>query len=133
MNPIFYKSLSNLDINSMIKDPNFKGCFMRDELDKPNKDETGILNLDTSDNNGTHWTCWIKKGELILYFDSYGLSPPLEMIDYFKKDKSYKGMYYSNMIIQPDNTVICGHLCVFIINSKPKTLKDFICLINYLL
>lgn len=117
----------------MVKDPKFRGCFMRDTLTKPNKKESGVLNLDTSENPGTHWTCWVKRNSLIMYFDSYGLPPPLELLDYFRKDKKYNGLYYSSMIVQPIDTVICGHLCVFIINSKPKTAEDFISLINYLL
>lgn len=92
VNKIFYKSLSNLDITSLSRDKNFRGCFMRDELVsiKPNQIESGVLNLDTSDNQGTHWTCWIKNKNLILYFDSFGLLPPPEMMDFLNNQKTTK-------------------------------------------
>lgn len=108
---------------------------MRDELKniKPNKIESGVLNLDTSENQGTHWTCWIKNNNLILYFDSFGLVPPLEIINFFKKSDDYKGVYYNNTIVQPDNTVICGHLCLYIINNKPRNISSFKSLILNLL
>lgn len=127
MNKIFYKSLSNLDINKLNQDRYFRGCFMRDELINltPLTNESGVLNLDTSDNRGTHWTCWIKKKKLILYFDSFGLIPPPEIINYFKKLKNYNGIFYNTTIVQPNNSVICGHLCLYIINNKPNNLSKF--------
>lgn len=135
VNKIFYKSLSNLDITRLNQDPNFRGCFMRDELKdiSPREKESGVLNLDTSENQGTHWTCWIKNKKTILYFDSFGLIPPPEIINFFKKSNDYKGVFYNNTIIQPDNTVICGHLCLYIINKKPKNLNSFKSLILNLL
>lgn len=127
MDKIFYKSLTNLDIKKLNQDKYFRGCFMRDELKNisPKLNESGVLNLDTSNNKGTHWTCWMKKNNLIIYFDSYGLVPPPEILTYFKKSKDYKGVFYNNTIVQPDNSVICGHLCLYILNNKPKNLNDF--------
>jgi hypothetical protein len=52
--------LSNFDIESKcqeLKINHFKGVFMRDELNKyakANKNECLVLNIDHSDNNGTH-------------------------------------------------------------------------------
>ena len=54
---------------------------MRDELNNrvSTKNECLVLNHDHSNNEGTHWTClFIKNGKLI-YFDSYGFPPPLEV------------------------------------------------------
>ena len=44
--------------------------------------ECGILNLDVSKNNGTHWVCYYKNKDKSYYFDSFGLDPPLELQDY---------------------------------------------------
>ena len=48
-----------------LKIKSFKGVFMRDELKNisPSKNECMIINIDHSDNEGTHWTClFIKDG-----------------------------------------------------------------------
>lgn len=113
INKIFYKSLTNLDINKLNKDKNFRGCFMRDELKniKPNKIESGVLNLDTSENQGTHWTCWIKNNNLILYFDSFGLVPPLEIINFFKNQMIIKEFIIT---IQLFNLIILLYVVIFV-------------------
>ena len=58
------KPLTNYDIINLaneLKISNFRGVFMRDTLpSKVNDNECGILNLDISKNNGTHWVCYYK-------------------------------------------------------------------------
>src|SRR5580693_4972780 len=71
------KPLSNFDIISKCQEfriKNFKGVFMRDELNSnvAKSDECLILNLDKSSNNGTHWTCLFIKNGIFYYFDSFG-------------------------------------------------------------
>ncbi len=47
------------DAAKKLKIKNFRGVFVRDELPKRCcKTECGILNLDNSSKNGTHWTVW---------------------------------------------------------------------------
>ena len=42
----------------------FRGMFLRDTLPKKAKlNECGILNLDSSSGDGTHWVMWFKKGK----------------------------------------------------------------------
>lgn len=57
---------------------------MRDTLpSKPRKIECAVLNLDTSNNSGTHWVAYAKQNDYVEYFDSFGnLKPPLELIKY---------------------------------------------------
>jgi hypothetical protein len=56
-----------------LKISNFRGVFTKDTLpSKINKIECGILNLDISKNNGTHWVCYYKTNEKCYYFDSFG-------------------------------------------------------------
>ena len=40
---------------------------------KDKLNEYGILNLDSSSGDGTHWVMWFKKGKDKFYFDSYGV------------------------------------------------------------
>lgn len=83
---------------------------MRNELpNKPRVKECGILNLDSSENYGTHWVAYIKNKNYYEYFDSFGdLKPPLELIKYFRN----KNIVYNYNNYQKFNTVICGHLCL---------------------
>lgn len=102
-----------LDAARKLKIKNMRGVFVRDELPKrPKKVECGILNLDNSQGNGTHWTAWIKNGNEKLYFDSYGLAPPVELVEYLKNP-----VYYSSERIQPDGEVFCGHLCLYVLKK----------------
>jgi hypothetical protein len=102
-----------LDAEKKMKIKNFRGVFVRDELPKkPRKVECGILNLCDSQGSGTHWTAWIKNGKEKLYFDSYGLAPPVELVEYLKDP-----VYYNSERIQPDGVVICGHLCLYVLKK----------------
>ena len=82
------KPLSNLEIIDAAKNLSlcgFRRVFLRDTLPKKLKvNECGILNLDTSSGDGTHWVVWFKKGKNKFYFDSYGVLPPSELIAYLK-------------------------------------------------
>ena len=114
-----HKALTNFELINAIQKlqlPNCRGIFMRDSLPKnPYKNENGILNLDDKYGNGTHWVAWFKSGQIKYYFDSYGVQPPLEL-------KNYLGtpIYYSTEQIQPKGTMICGHLCLYILKRLSK-------------
>ena len=57
---------------------------MRDEINStPISDqESLIINIDHSSNEGTHWTCLSTENNTCVYFDSFGLPPPTEVITY---------------------------------------------------
>ena len=61
------KPLSNLDIIDAAKKlslDGFRGVCLRDTLPKKAKlNECGILNLDSSSGDETHWVMWFKKGK----------------------------------------------------------------------
>ena len=82
---------------------------MRNTLPKKAKlNECGILNLDSSYGDGTHWVMWFKKGKDTLYFDSYGVQPPSELIAYLESP-----IFYNSERVQQNSEVFCGHLCLF--------------------
>src|SRR6267154_4260569 len=87
MNRIPESALSNVDIAKyvkLLKIKNFRGCYMRNELSnvKSKNKECGVLNLNVSHEPGSHWTCWFKLNENKYYFNSFGLPPPKELVDY---------------------------------------------------
>ena len=87
------RPLTNVELIDSVKKlriPRFRGVFVRDALpQKPNKNESGILNLDDSSGNGTHWVLWHRNNNKNFYFDSYGIQPPLELYQYLKSSIFY--------------------------------------------
>lgn len=92
---------------------------MRDDLPRsgPHLNETGIINLDDKNNEGTHWTAYKKHGSKVLYYDSFGdLRPPKEVVRYFKGCK----IFYNIEREQEFNTFICGHLVLNFLYKKHR-------------
>ena len=108
--------LSNIELEDAVKRlniPDFRGCYCVNTLPKVMlKNEYGILNLDNSRGNGTHWTAWYVNNGKKIYFDSYGVDPPLELIKYLGPS-----IYCSTESIQPKGTVVCGHLCLYVLKK----------------
>jgi len=122
------KPLTNvelLDAADKLEIPKFRGVFQRDALPKrPRKGECGILNLDDSLGGGSHWTAWHADiGSVHYYFDSFGIQPPLELVEYLKPP-----IYYNTEEVQPRDQVFCGHLCLYVLKelSKGKGLQEII-------
>src|SRR6218665_2913468 len=107
-NIILQETAKRLNIN------NFRGVFLRDGLpERPRTNECDILNLDDSSGSGTHWVCWIKRGNYKAYFDGYVLPPPVELVKYL-----HNPVYYNSERIQPDNKVFCRHLCLYVLKKN---------------
>ena len=110
------KPLTNVELIDSVKKlriPSFRGVFVRDELPKKRKkNECGILNLDDSSGNGTHWVLWYRKNNENFYFDSYGIQPPLELQQCLKCS-----IFYNTEKIQPIGEVFCGHLCLHVLKQ----------------
>ena len=87
------KPLNNLELEDAVKKlkiPSFIGVFLLDTLpEKPNKKKCGILNFIKSGGPGTHWVAWYKNGKTKICFDSYGVQPPIEVIQYLGKPIHY--------------------------------------------
>ena len=117
------KPLNNFEIIEYVQQlhiPNFRGVFMRDTLPSiPHKDECGIVNFNTSEESGSHWVCYYKKRTNRIYFDSYGQITPIEIQNYLKrgKEKGIGVIQRNTDIVQPINTHICGHLCLFTLKA----------------
>ena len=110
------KPLSNIELLEAarkLKIPYFRGVSLRDALPTtPKKKECGILNLDDTTGSGTHWVAWYKNGTEKKYFDSYGLQPPNELVDYL-----HSPILYNTERVQPYDQVFCGHLCLYVLKQ----------------
>lgn len=120
--------LTDIDIKNYVKKfqiPHFRGVFMKDQLPRKirKKYENGVINLDNAIGPGTHWVAYKKRGNQIVYFDSYGnLRPPREVKNYFKSNGNVQIFYnYINYQTLQKPSYNCGHLCIkFLLNKLYK-------------
>ncbi len=85
---------------------------MRDELksNTPDEKESMIINLETSKDNGSHWSLLYKDGDNKIYYSSFGDSPPVEVINYLGDH-----IYTSDIQIQNFDEDTCGLLAILIL------------------
>ena len=134
------KGLTNIDICKYVRElqiPNLRGVFMRDTLPStPNSKECGIVNFNTSEQQGSHWVCYYKDHDNRIYFDSFGQATLDEIQKYLKSDWEYKigkGVIQRNTdIVQRVNTHVCGHLCLFVLTSLVRKHLSFQDVLNQL-
>lgn len=131
-------ALTNFDIiryAADLKIPHFRGVFMRDTLPKKaRKVECGIVNLNTSDQKGSHWVCYYKNDLQRIYFDSYGQITPTEIQNYLKKnnENGIAVIQRNTDIVQHFNTHVCGHLCLFVLTALTREHLSFQTVLNIL-
>ena len=122
------KPLNNFELEdalNRLKIPCFRGVFLLDTLPKKlNKKECGIVNFDKSGGSGTHWVAWYKNGKNKIYFDSYGVQPPTEVINYLGKP-----IRYNTDQVQSRGQVFCGHLCLYVLKELNEG-KEFQNILN---
>ena len=128
-------ALTNLDIlryADRVKLANFRGVYMRDTL--PRKctphNECGVVNLNTSQQPGSHWVCYFKDDDRLqqhqrrIYFDSYGQITPIEIQKYLKTKAEFEEnssvIQRNTDIVQGTNTSECGHLCLIVLTALSK-------------
>ena len=117
------KALTNLELSKYCEELNIttlRGIFARDSLPVyPQRNECGIVNLNTSSEPGSHWVCYFKTGNERIYFDSFGQITPCEIQRYLKSESEIdKQVIKRNTdIVQPPGTKICGHLCLYVLKS----------------
>jgi hypothetical protein len=100
-----------------LKIPFFRGVFMRDLLPRHTlHNECAIVNLDSYKNQGSHWVAYIKRGNVVRYFDSFGdLKPPKELIHYFGPGAE---IIYNYQRKQKKYSVNCGQLSLQFLKTQ---------------
>ena len=119
------KPLTNFELSAYVQElgiPHFRGVFTRDTLPKqPHSVECGIVNLNTSSQSGSLWVCYYWNKSNIIYFDSFGQITPVEIQRYLKTGTEFargrEVIQRNTDIIQATNTMVCGHLCLFVLKS----------------
>lgn len=116
--------MSNFDIleyAKKLKIPNFRGVYMRNALPSsgPHYRESAIVNLDDASGPGTNWVAYRKRGNDVVYFDSFGdLQPPLDLLLYLSVDR----VKYNPQRYQDFGTYNCGHLCLQFLSGGLKSI-----------
>jgi len=135
------QGLTNFELAQYIRElrvPHFRGVFMRDELPPQVKPlECGVVNLNTSEQVGSHWVCFYKGGvNQRIYFDSFGQVTLDEVQKYLKTVKEYKMgkavIQRNTDVVQRINTHVCGHLCLFVLTSLAREHLTFDQVLNKL-
>ena len=106
------KPLSNIEIISICKQYvlGLTECCMKNELHTIKVNGHYIINLENSNQPGTHWCCLVTEKDCCFYFDSFGCLPPQEVQNLLQK--YYKRIYFNNKIIQNMQSVLCGYFCL---------------------
>ena len=61
---------------------------------------------------------WYKNGKTKMYFDSYGIQPPIEIREYLKSP-----IQYNSDQLQQTGQVFCGHLCLYVLKQLGSGIK----------
>ena len=92
---------------------------MKDELPKKiNEIECGIVNVQNSNQCGSHWVAYYKNNNKRYYFDSYGYAPPPKKLDKYLGPENLD--YNSERIQYYNDPPICGHLCLIVLEKLSK-------------
>jgi len=109
-----------LEIMYHLKLP-FNGVFSKDKL-KNLKNGNYIINMENEkDGHGSHWCAFTYNNGNITYFDSFGLYPPIEVMQQAKGE-----IIYNSKQIQDMTSTCCGWYCIGFIknNCKNPTMND---------
>ncbi len=112
-----------------LKIPNFHVC-MKDELNFETKFPVNlIVNIQSSEYKGIHWGCLyihhIDDKLNAFFFDSYGLPPQNEVIQFLKQNNiNPKNTIRNTTTIQKLGETYCGQLCLYVLKELNKG-KDF--------
>ena len=107
--------LTNFDFMRYYKDnPKFGSVYSRDNLPRL-KESFYIVNLDDKGGPGTHWVVVYNLGKNCIYFDSFGVSPPEEVLD--KMRETGKQLVMNSYRIQDLASINCGFYCIYIIDQ----------------
>lgn len=103
--------ISNFDIIDICRKLGIllKGTFMKDELTSLDIGNY-IINLQDSDQSGSHWCAMCIRKDCVVWVDSFGAVCPQNIYELIKK--YFKHFYCNNWIIQDLKSEACGWYCI---------------------
>ena len=106
-------TISNFELQKIASENNIQlnSIMMNNEINKrimTMKSFSGIINLNNIGEQGSHWVAMIKRGNIILYFDSFGAIPIKSIV----KNKGKNKLAYSNYIVQDLDSTQRGLFCI---------------------
>ena len=117
--------ITNFDIQNWVEYlrlNNFGGVISRDQVIDSVPQHSYVINLNESDEPGSHWVAMFFGSDLVLYFDSFGLAPPQELLTLCEKHGI--NYAYNNAQYQALTSVLCGYYCLFFLNEISKRLRS---------
>ena len=114
MNP---EGATNAELDALARDlkiPNYEPCRMKDELRGQTVAacECGIVNLQNTDQVGSHWVLYFNDSTRKLAYSSYGDPVPQELVDYLGHTPP---IFTSDIQIQAFSETSCGYYCIAIL------------------
>ena len=124
--------LSDVDINDFFKNQSlYLGTYPKDELvgqlaNRLSKKERGglIINMGDRETGGSHWVAILMNKKNTVYFDSFGISPPTEIVEFMKKRKVPS--FYSDRQMQALDSTSCGWWCILMVTECVLKNKDIL-------
>jgi hypothetical protein len=122
--------LSNIDLEQYcqkLKIPLI--CVVAKDQLKIKKPQLGcyIINLENAgQGQGTHWTSFIIFPETVVYFDPFGVVPPINVISFAKRFSKKMKFIYSSDKIQDLQSEYCGWFNLFFLHfmTQKKRIRN---------
>ena len=116
--------MSNVKIDQILQhDKNYIGTYSKDNVPILKNNQSIIINLQDSDRNGSHWTCYkIIDNNKIFYFDSYGIAYIPDII----KNQYPNHKFICNIYrIQSMDSYQCARYCILFVKADIKNENDY--------
>ena len=108
---------------SLQNEPKFNGVYSRNNIPK-RKEATYAINLDGFKSIETNWIALYVNGNIVIYFDSFGVEHIPKELKKFIGNKNITTNIYK---IQAYDSIMCGYFCTGFIYFmlKDKSLLDY--------
>ena len=115
--------MSNNKINKILQhDKNCIGTYSKDNVPVLKNNQSTIMNLQDSNQDGSHWTCYRKRNDKIFYFESYGVAYIPDII----KNQYPNHKFICNIYrIQSMDSNQCGRYCILFVKADIKNENDY--------
>jgi hypothetical protein len=93
------------------------GIYSKDQLPKDLQEGYYMINMQNHNKgNGTHWTAFRYSKDVCIYYNSFGIQPPIEILNATEGKK----LIYNAKQIQDYNSTACGWFCIGVVVYDSK-------------